>query len=429
MFFHRARLCICVAFILSGVFLTAQTEEPVRPQRKTPYIRPARLVSRPSPPPAAFAVSGIDEELTRRYIRQYTSPGGITWLNTVMKRGSLYIPFIRKEIAERNLPPELMYLPVIESGFSPDARSKSGAVGIWQFMRNSIGPFDMKINEWMDERKDFWKATRGALAKLEDNYRSLGDWALALAAYNAGLGGVTRAIARTGIRDYWTLCGRKELRTETVHYVPKFLAAAYILSDPRRFGIDYWPEGPEWTRVPVDRAADLDIIAEAAGIDREVLRNGNRELVRGVTPPGRNYMLKVPSDYSQAVAAVLERRDLKFINYYYYTIRSGDTLSALARHYDVSVEFIESANPGVSPRYLRIGQELRIPAFRDVGPYQHTVSAEGLVFDGNHLVKKGETLWAIALAYHVDPEALAEANGMELNGILREGRNLKVPIR
>jgi membrane-bound lytic murein transglycosylase D len=296
-------------------------------------------------------------------------------------------------------------------------------------MRNSLGPFDRRVNEWMDERRDFWKSTRGALSKLEENYRALGDWALALAAYNAGLGGMRRIMNRTGVRDYWALCARGELRTETVHYIPKFLAVAHILSNPRRFGIDSWPEAPEWTRVPVGRAADIDIIAEAAGIDRDLLRNGNRELSRNITPPDRDYMLKVPAEYAEAVAAALERRDLKLINYYYYTIRYGDTLSALARHYDVSVELIQSTNPGLNARYLRIGQELRIPALREIGPYRRGGAAETLVFDGNHLVKRGESLWAIALAYQVDPEVLAEANGMELNGTLREGRVLKVPSR
>ncbi|MDR0602061.1 MAG: LysM peptidoglycan-binding domain-containing protein, partial [Treponema sp.] len=380
-------------------------------------------------PPSSFAPSGTDDPLVLRYIRQYTSPGGIAWLNSVMKRGAIYIPFIRQEIAARKLPPELIYLPVIESGFFPDARSRSGAVGIWQFMRNSVGPFDMKINEWIDERRDFWKATQGALAKLEDNYRSLGDWALALAAYNAGLGGISRVVRRTGIQDYWTLCRRGELRNETVHYIPKLLAVSHILSNSRRFGIDVWPEGPDWTRVPAGRAADLDIIAEAAGMEKELLRNGNRELARGITPPDRSYMLKVPAEYAQAVAAVLERQDLKFINYYYYTIHSGDTLSALSRHYNVSVELIQDTNPGLNPRYLRIGQEIRIPALREVSPYRRSGGGEELVFGGTHLVKKGETLWAIALAFHVDPESLAEANGMELNGTLREGRTLKVPIR
>ncbi|MDR1286897.1 MAG: LysM peptidoglycan-binding domain-containing protein [Treponema sp.] len=411
-----------------------------RPLRKTPYLRPARLAGDRGKAGAAdfepsslspFAASGLEDPLTQRYISQYTSPGGIAWLNSVIKRGGLFIPFIRQEIAARKLPPELIYLPVIESGFFSDATSRSGAMGLWQFMRNSIGPFDMKINEWMDERRDFWKATQGALAKLEDNYRSLGDWALALAAYNAGLGGVSRVVSRTGIRDYWTLCRRGELRNETVHYVPKLIAVSRILSDPRHFGIDAWPEGPDWTRVPAGRTADLDIIAEAAGMEKELLRNGNRELLRGITPPDRNYMLKVPAEYAGAVAAVLERQDLKFINYYYYVIRFGDTLSALSRHYDVSVELIRDTNPGLNPRYLKIGQEIRIPALRDVDPYRRGGGGGGeeLVFGGNHIVKKGETLWAIAIAFQVDPETLAEANGMELNGTLREGRSLKVPIR
>jgi membrane-bound lytic murein transglycosylase D len=186
-----------------------------RPLRRQEYPRPAGLspVSALPAVPAGLTAGGLDKELTRRYIAQYSSPGGVAWLNGIIRRGSPYIPFIREEIERRGLPPELLYLPVIESGYNPRAVSRSGAAGLWQFMKNSMGPFGMTVTELVDERMDFWKSTQGALSKLEENYRHFGDWALALAAYNTGLGGVNRVVQRTGVRDYWALCEKKEFRT------------------------------------------------------------------------------------------------------------------------------------------------------------------------------------------------------------------------
>ncbi|MDR0452433.1 MAG: LysM peptidoglycan-binding domain-containing protein [Treponema sp.] len=375
-------------------------------------------------------IPGFDRELTREYLERYSKSGGREWLQAVMKRAGPYIPFIREQIAARNLPAELLYLPVIESGFVPTARSRSGATGLWQFMRNSIGPFDIKINEWADERMDFWKSTEGALGKLEDNYRAFGDWPLALAAYNAGLGGMQRAVRQAGKADYWYLAEKKFIKTETIHYVPKFLAVAYILSNPRKFGLDLdWSGDPRWERIPVGKQVDLGVLAREAGVDGDALRAANQELFYGITPPDKNYRLKARAAESSRISEALERAESVLIKHYIHTIRYGDTLSALALHYGISVAQITEANPGVRAQYLRIGQQLRIPAYRDAGPYQHgnTAADDALRFTGSHLVKRGETLWSIALAYGVDPEALAEANGMNLNDTLREGRSLKTP--
>jgi membrane-bound lytic murein transglycosylase D len=347
-----------------------------------------------------------------------------------MARGGPYLAFIRREIQARGLPPELLYLPVIESGYLPTAVSKLGATGLWQFMKNSIAPFGIRVNEWVDERMDFWKSTDGALRKLEENYHTLGDWPLALAAYNAGLGAVSRALRQQGAGDYWTLGEKKLLKAETIHYVPKLLAVSHILSNPRRYGLDPdWTEDPEWTRLRVGRAADLGILAREAGLDEEELKGANRELLYGITPPDPEYQLKIRAAQAPALAGVLAREDLSLLNYYFHTVRYGDTLSALARHYGVAVDQITEANPGVRAQYLRIGQRLRIPALIETGPYRgRSAAGPGAVLEGTHLVKRGETLWSIALSYGMDPEALAEANDMELNDTLREGRRLKTPI-
>jgi membrane-bound lytic murein transglycosylase D len=376
-------------------------------------------------------IPGLDRPLTQHYIRQYTRPAGLSWLNQVMTRGGPYLAFIRREIEQRNLPPELLYLPVIESAFLATAKSASGAAGLWQFMRNSIGPFDMKVTDWMDERMDFWKSTQGALRKLEDNYRQLQDWPLALAAYNAGLGAVNRVIRRTGIKDYWDLSEKKHFKTETIHYVPKLLAVAAIVSNPRRYGLEPgWSEDPQWTQVPVGRPVDLDLLAETAGLDGAILKSANRELHYGVTPPGSGYSLKVRAADEAAAREVLAREDLALLRYYFHTIQYGDTLSELAQHYGVSVAQLSGANPGIKGRYLQIGERIRIPAVKEVGPYEQAGAPKtGIpVFEGTHLVKQGETLWSIALAYDVDPRVLAAANGMDLEDTLRVGSSLKTPI-
>jgi membrane-bound lytic murein transglycosylase D len=403
----------------------------------TPVERPLRQIRYAQPyTPAAhgekplfLSLSGLDEPETQKFIEQYSSRGGIAWLTTIAGRSEAYQGFIRSEIEKRGLPRELFYLPVIESAFSTTAVSRAGATGLWQFMRNSIGPYDMKINDWMDERRDFWKSTVGALNKLEDNYRALGSWELALAAYNAGMGTVTRALKRYEGADYWELCRKKALKNETIQYVPRLLAVSYILSNPRRFGIEAsWPEDPNWTRIPIGRSVDLGLVAEHAGLSGAELKKANGELYYGITPPDPNYLIKVPLAYAAAVTAVLEDPEITLIKYYFHTIRYGDTLSEIAQRYGISVSQITSYNPGLRPQYLKIGQRLIIPALRDVRIAERPRTTDTVSFTGTHLVKRGESLWSIALAYNTDPETLATVNGMSLNDTLREGRALKTPV-
>jgi membrane-bound lytic murein transglycosylase D len=430
-------ICYCaliagLVFMLSPMGWLEAQDRPLRArQTEFPPVDDTRQ------PPALhyplLTADALEQELTQHYIQRYSAPAGLAWLNASLKQGSIYIPFIQEEIRARNLPPELLYLPIIESGYLPGARSSSGAVGLWQFMMNSIGGYDMKVSDLIDERRDFIKSTRGALQKLQSNYRALGDWPLALAAYNAGLGAVNRVVQKTGSRDYWRLCEQKPFRSETIHYVPKLIAAAWVLSQPRRFGIDFWPDNPQWQTIPVGRQVSLEIIAAEAGVDRELLRRGNMELLYGLTPPDSSYRLKVPAAHAPLLAETIGRGDLILIRHYRYVIKYGDTLSALARHYGVSLRLIEQANPGIADRHLRIGETITIPALGDVEPYQGKApggpaQAAAPPFTGIHLVKKGETLWSIARAYSIDPAQLALANGIELNQTLREGKVLKVPI-
>ena len=384
----------------------------------------------------------LTQPLTTHYINQYSGSGGIKWLNSIISNSSIYLPFVKEEIARRGLPPELAYLPFIESGYLSTARSKSGATGLWQFMMNSIAPFGIRVNDLIDERRDFRKSTVAALKKLDENYRALGDWPLALAAYNAGLGGVSRIVKSTKIDDYWLLCAKKEFKTETIHYVPKFLAVAYILSNPRQFNLDYWPDTVEWTTIKPEKQVSLDVIAAETGINRTLLQRLNTELLYGISPADKNYELKVPPDQAEAIAGLLQKEDIRLLHFYRYKVQYGDTLFALSRHYNVSLDMIEEHNPGILNRYLKIGETVIIPAFKEADPYTGVkipsaapsagaalaASPKTGSFSGTHIVSKGDTLWSLAIRYQIDPQLLAAENNMELNEILSIGKALKVPI-
>jgi membrane-bound lytic murein transglycosylase D len=437
---------LCAALFTSAVsVLWAQNGGNTVPQPVS-HNRPLRNVhsdTPPLPPPPHASLSAahsslltpesLNQPLTVFYIEKYSSAGGITWINSIIKNGNIYLPFVRDEIERRGLPPELAYLPFIESGYLGTARSKSGATGLWQFMMNSIAPFNIKVNDLIDERRDFRKSTVAALQKLAENHRALGDWPLALAAYNAGLGAVSRTVKRTNTHDYWLLCNKKEFKLETIHYVPKFLAVSYILSRSRQFGVDYWPEAVEWTAIKPGKQVSLDIIAREAEIDRTLLHRLNPELLHGITPADKNYELKIPSVQTETIAGILEKENFVLLRYHHYKIQYGDTLSALSRHYSVSIDMIDQHNPGIANRYLKIGETVIIPAFKETAPYTGATGASARgqgsgEFKETHLVSKGDTLWSLAIRYHVDPQVLAGENNMELNQILSIGKVLKVPI-
>lgn len=368
--------------------------------------------------------------LVQKYLDQYTSNHGLNFLSTVMQRSIPYRDFILEEINRQEAPEWLLYLPVIESSFSVTAISKSGATGIWQFMKNSIGGYNIRINEWMDERRDPWLSSVAAIKKLKENYNDLGDWYLALAAYNCGLGATRIAIKKGGKADFWYLAEKGYFKSETVHYVPKFLAVSQILSKSDSYGID-WGETtsqPELTTIPVKKAIDLTILAKEAQIDAQLLKQANPALFYYITPPETLYALRVPLNSEETIKAVLNDPNKKFLEYYIYKIKSGDTLFALALHYGIPLSMILDYNPGVKAQSLQIGKTLMIPAFKQVSTYVGKKDPENLNFSGTYLVKKGDSLWSIALAYGVQVETLAEKNGIHVNDVLSLGKQLQVPI-
>lgn len=303
-------------------------------------------------------------------------------------------------------------------------------------MRNSISGYGMRVDEWVDERRDFMKSTDGALRKLADNYAAFGDWELALAAYNAGAGAVGRAVAaarKAGAdrTDYLELRRRGLLPAESAAYVPKFLAIASILRYPARSGMALsWDECPAWETIEPGRSVDISLLSRKAGIDAAELREANPELRHGVTPPGPGYLLKVPAASADSARAALADAAAELLRYSLHSVRTGDTLSAIARRYGSTISAIAQANPGLKPDLIRLGQVIVVPSLFDPAPEPAEAKAEdeGPAFASTYLVAKGDTLWGISLRYSVPVELLAARNGLSIGGVIREGTSLRVPI-
>lgn len=285
------------------------------------------------------------------------------WLQAVLDRSRLYRSVICAEIAERGMPRELQFLPAVESGYQPRAVSPKGAAGLWQLMRNTAAPYGLRMDEWIDERRDFIRATEAALAKVEEGYRQFGSWEMALAAYNAGAGRMARLVKDHGTANYWTLRAKGVLPTETAAFVPQFAALCRILDQPGRHGLQVsWDPVVEWERVAVPRTVDLRLLAEASGVARETLAAGNPELLLGVTPPASyGFQLKVPAENREAVEQALAGDAIPLMEFRVHVVKKGDTLWAISRAYGVSLELLAESNPGVRAESLRVGSRLLVP--------------------------------------------------------------------
>ncbi len=350
-------------------------------------------------------------------------------LADALRRGQRYLPMIREIFRQEGLPEDLAFLALVESHFRPDARSRAGAVGLWQFIRSTARMSGLRVDWWVDERLDPEASTRAAALHLRELYERFGDWNLALAAYNAGPGAVSRAISRRGSRSYWDLMTAGELRSETCRYVPKFYAAVAIARDPEAYGLVRPDPEPAlrydtvWVKSPVD----LITAARLAGVAPARLRELNPALLRGCTPPGADrYPLRVPPGLGEAVASALEglppERRLSFRR---YRVRPGDTLWGIGRRFGTRPAAIAELNGIRSPRALRPGAELAVPV--PAGRARARVAAAGPAPAGPvHEVRRGESLWSIARQHGVTTRQLAAWNGLDPRGVIRPGQRLRL---
>jgi membrane-bound lytic murein transglycosylase D len=251
----------------------------------------------------------------------------------------------------------------VESGFNTNAVSRSKAVGPWQFIKSTAKTYGLRVDNWIDERRDPVKSTLAAAQYLRDLYHLFGSWPLAMAAYNAGERKVGRALARAHADDYWDLTDTKLIKRETKEYVPRFLAATLIAKDPSRYGFLINPQPPvEYEEAVFTRPIHLRVAAKAAGVTYQELKALNPELRKDLTPPYPTYRLKVPVGSKDLLLSNLATYpDWKHVQATRYQVRRGETLLHIATRHHTSLSAIQEANALDKSYKPKPGEWLLIP--------------------------------------------------------------------
>ena len=272
-------------------------------------------------------------------------------------------PMVEQVFAEFNLPADLIFLSLVESGFSTNAVSRSKAVGPWQFIKSTARTYGLRVDKWIDERRDPVKSTLAAAQYLRDLYHVFGSWPLAMAAYNAGERRVGRALARAHADDFWDLTDTKLIKRETKEYVPRFLAATLIAKDPSRYGFLINPQPPvEYEEAVLTRPIHLRVAVKAAGVTYQELKALNPELRKEITPPDSAYRLKVPAGSMDLLLSNLATYpDWKHIQATRYRVRHGETLLHFATRHHTPLSAILEANALDKSYKPKPGEWLLIP--------------------------------------------------------------------
>ncbi len=397
--------------------------------------------------PPSFDIPVVRNAQVEQWL-SYFQGRGRKWFHLWLERSGRYIPMMRKILKEHELPEDLVYLAMIESGFSPQAYSRARAMGVWQFIKSTGRLYGLKSDFWVEERRDPEKATLAAARHLKDLYDQFQSWKLAAAAYNAGPRKIEKAIKKYKTEEFWDLTKGRYLRKETRHYVPKIIAAALIAKEPEKYGFNdiQYLEPLQYDKIIIEHPVNLQTLADRAECSVEELMDVNPELNHPVTPPGhKQYELRVPSGKSQEfLEAYNSLGEEDEVQYTAHRIRRGDTLAKLSRLYSVPTSEILKMNHMKNVARLKLGSTLIMPVplndklvavekiDRKMEPERRprirrarVAEVEVADSDGVHVVRRGESLFSIARRYRMSIGELKNKNNLRVNRI-KPGQRLRV---
>ena len=315
--------------------------------------------------------TGMDHPEVERFRQRFLSPKWTKLLHDCLENAMEYRLFVRQAIAEKGMPEILEYLPVVESNYKTSAKSKSGAIGMWQFMANSVYPF-LTLNDYVDQRLDPWASTDAALKKLTDNYNYFGDWLIAIAAYNCGVGAMNRVLKKSEKKDFWYLVDNKLLPKQTAEYIPKLLAIADLAINAEYYQIDLPHHNEEFELleneknghfdyISVSKAYSLTALANNLRMDTKTIKHLNPSYTMGFTHPSKESKIRLPLGMKSAAEEAIKQ--IEPIDFpIKYKVVSGDSLWSISRRYKTTVDAICELNNIKENAILKIGKILYIPS-------------------------------------------------------------------
>ena len=392
----------------------------------------------------------------------YFQGRGRPHMERYLSRSSRYMPLMQDILRKEGLPEDLIYIALIESGFSATAHSSASAVGYWQFIRGTGKRYGMQIDSYVDERRDFVKATHAAADYFKGLYNLFGVWYLAIASYNVGENRVKNLVMKYHTRDFWKLARENKLPEETQNYVPKFIAARLIAKDPEKYGftdIEYMP-ALEFDEAEFTTSIDIRKLATAMNLEYDDLRDLNPAYKRGVAfEKGGKLVLRVPKGQKEvalaaanAAAAASKRVYVADEDFGYYRVRRGDTIASIAKKFGTSQRNIMQLNRMGNGTRLVAGKRIRVPS-ENVGGLTPKNSSErgpsttalkamtpgkkktlALMKASNpmksrkvHVVRRGDTLIEIAQRYRISVRDLTKHNNLGRRAKINVGSRLEIP--
>lgn len=349
-----------------------------------------------------------------------------------LSRSTRYLPMMKAVLRKEGLPEDLVYVAMIESGFTLHARSVASAVGPWQFMSATGRRYSLRIDQWIDERRDPVKATMAAAMYLKDLSNMFnGDWYLATAGYNAGENKIFRAIDKYDTSDFWELTKGSYLKRETKDYVPKLLAAAIVAKDPARYGFSEVVAIPqvEYDTVTLPGRTDLELVARLTGTTYQSIRELNPALRHWTTPPNYpDFELHIPKgtkarfEAEYAKIPEQERYSEKSL-YTRYTASRKDNLRSVARRFSISAGELAELN-GLGRKERVAGKTLIVPVRQTVDFAQEGKQPSKQAEIRYYTVRKGDTLIRLARRFKVSTKLLASWNNLKGKMTLAPGKRL-----